>query len=199
MAENIRELIEQIQHEGIRSAQEKAAEIEAQARKKAEAVIEEARAKAQKLLDDAKDQIAKAGQSSEALLKQSARDMILNLKKEINTTLEKIILNSVSEALNPQELFRIIALLIKEYADKAKGEVIVSLKKEDLEVLEKDFLKQLKEELKKPITLKVADNIQAGFVISYDSGKSYFDFSDKALAEYIGGYLKPKLKTIFNL
>jgi vacuolar-type H+-ATPase subunit E/Vma4 len=43
-----------------------------------------------------------------------------------------------------------------------------------------------------------SEDISSGFIISYDQGKSYFDFSDKALAEYIAGYLKPQLSEILK-
>ena len=46
--------------------------------------------------------------------------------------------------------------------------------------------------------LKPAEDILGGFTISFDSGKSQFDFTDQALAEYIGQYLKPKLEEILQ-
>ena len=47
--------------------------------------------------------------------------------------------------------------------------------------------------MEKKIILKPAEEISGGFTISFDNGKSCYDFTDKALAEYIGTYLKPKL------
>jgi vacuolar-type H+-ATPase subunit E/Vma4 len=44
--------------------------------------------------------------------------------------------------------------------------------------------------------LRPAEEISGGFTISFDDGKSCYDFTDKALAEYIGIYLKPKLNQI---
>jgi vacuolar-type H+-ATPase subunit E/Vma4 len=93
-------------------------------------------------------------------------------------------------------LSKILSSLIKNYS--AKENVIISLNKEDLRKLEKGLLDTLKEEVRKGITLRPSDDIQAGFIISYDSGKSYYDFTDTALAEYIGLHLKPKLKEILE-
>ena len=72
------------------------------------------------------------------------------------------------------------------------------MKKEDQEKIEKGLLAELKEEVKKGITLKPSEDIAGGFIISYDAGKSHFDFTDKALAEYFSLYLKPKIGQMLN-
>ena len=48
------------------------------------------------------------------------------------------------------------------------------------------------------VVCREVQDIRAGFVISYDGGKSQWDFSDKALAEYIGSCLNPKLNVILE-
>jgi len=75
---------------------------------------------------------------------------------------------------------------------------MVILKKEDLEALEKSYLNRLEDETKTGILLRPSEEIAGGFTISFDSGRSYYDFSDRALAEYIGTYLKPKLNQILK-
>ena len=72
------------------------------------------------------------------------------------------------------------------------------LKEQDKIKLEGHFLNKLKGELKKGIELRGQADIQAGFIISFDSGKSHFDFSDKALAQYLGSYVKPKVAEILR-
>ena len=196
MAEEIKDLIEKIQQEGVRAAEDKAKEIENQAERQAEEIIRKAKLEAGKLIREAKEEIAKSQESSKILLKQAGRDLIISLKKEINKILDKLILFNVRQALGPQELAKILSSLIKNYS--AKENVIISLNKEDLRKLEKGLLDTLKEEVRKGITLRSSDDIQAGFIISYDSGKSYYDFTDTALAEYIGSHLKPKLKEILE-
>lgn len=196
MAEEIKALIEKIQQEGIQVAQDKAKEIEALARRQAEEIVKKAKAEAEKLISEAKEQIAKREESTRILLQQAGRDVLLGLRKEINAMLERLIISGIRQALTAEELAKILTTLIKNY--HGKENIIVLLKKEDLEKLEKGFLDALKEETKKGIALHPAEDIQAGFIISYDNGKSYYDFTDEALAEYIGSYLKPKLKEIFK-
>jgi len=198
MAEEIKDLIEKIQQEGIRVAEDKAKEIEAKARQQAEELLKKAKTEAEKIISQAKAETAKTQESTKVLLQQAGRDLMLTLRKEINTLLDRLIVSGAKEALRPEELTRIIASLIKNYHQKDQENIIVSLNKTDLEKLEAGLLSELGREAKKGITLKSQDEILAGFIISFDAGKSHFDFTDKALADYIGTYLKPKLKEILQ-
>ena len=196
MAEEIKNLIEKIQQEGFKVAEDKAKDIQEQAKHHAKEIIEKAKNEADKIILDAKDKIAKMEESSKATLKQVSRDLLLSIKKEVNTLLGKLIVSNVRQSLNPDELAKIITMLIKDH--KGKEDIIISLKKEDLEKLEKVFVGELKEEVKKGIVLRPSEDILGGFIISYDGGKSHFDFTDKALAEYIGSYIKPKIGEIIK-
>jgi len=198
MAEEIKDLIEKIQQEGIRVAEDKAKEIETKARQQAEELLKKAKTEAEKIISQAKAETAKTQESTKVLLQQAGRDLMLTLRKEINTLLDRLIVSGAKEALRPEELTRIIASLIKNYHQKDQENIIVSLNKTDLEKLEAGLLSELGREAKKGITLKSQDEILAGFIISFDAGKSHFDFTDKALADYIGTYLKPKLKEILQ-
>ncbi len=196
MTEQIKDLIEKIQQEGVATAENKAKTIEDDAERKARDIIAEAKNEARKLIEDAAGKAAKMEENTKSLLKQAGRDLLLNLKEEINNTLNKIIIRDVRKSLTPQEIVKIIGRLIKDYAEGKSADI--SLNSEDYRIMEQGLLNELGEEIKKGITLKPSEDIAAGFIISYDAGKSFFDFSDKALAEYISLYLKPKLREILG-
>lgn len=196
MAEDIQGLIEKINQEGIQKAEIKAAEIEAQAKKTAEGIVLKAQKEAENMLAEAKKEIANAQAKSQSLLKQAGRDFLLLLREEINAMLSRTILAELKQALSRERLQEIILELIR--AQKATGEIIITLKKEDAEALSQGLLAKLKDELRHKVSLKAGQDIHAGFTISFDSGKSYFDFTDKALADYIGAYLKPRLNQLLQ-
>lgn len=191
MAEEIKALIEKIQQEGVQAAQAKAQAITEEANIQAKAILVKAKQEADKILNEAQEKISKMQASAQASLKQAARDLLIKLHGEINARLEKLIALRAREALAPQELAGIIGKLVSEYGAQEKGQVIISLSKEDLEKIEKSFLDGLKEEVKKGITLRANEDISAGFTISFDAGRSNFEFTDKALAEHLAAYLKP--------
>lgn len=198
MTEQLKELIEKIQQEGIKAAEDKARRIEAEARCRAEDIIEEARKEAEALILSAKGKAARHEESTQTSLKQVGRDVLLALKSEINEMLNRLMTARVREALTPAELAQVLGALIKEAGVLEKADVVVALKKEDVEKLEKGFLGELKKHVQGNITLKASDDVRGGFTISYDGGKSLFDFTDKALAEYISLILKPKLADILS-
>lgn len=192
MAENIQNLIKKIQEEGIKTAQEQARDIEAKAKLEAQAIIEKARREAEKLISEAKEKISREEDSSNVLLKQAARDLLLKLRKELEQMLQRIIMQEVQGAFKAGELEKIITSLLKESLD-AHSSALVVLSKEDYARLEGHFLDKLREEIKKGVVLKSSEEISGGFTLSFDQGKSCFDFTDKALSEYLGSSLKPKL------
>ncbi len=198
MAESIQALIDKINQEGIQAAEEKARGIELQANIKAEEILKKAGLEAEGMELDAQEKITKLQEKERALIKQAGRDLLLELKEEINTMLHKLIEKQVQSSLTAENMFKILTSIIQSACKEEKSEIIITLNKDDLKILEADFLAKLKEEVKKEVVLKPSDVIRGGFVISFDAGKSHFDFSDKELAEYIAAFLKPKLKEILT-
>jgi V/A-type H+-transporting ATPase subunit E len=198
MAEEIRDLIEKINQEGIRAAEEKAQKIEAAARQRSDEILSAARLEAEQMLAAAKERIRREDEKEKILLTQAGRDLLISLRKEITTMLGRIVVSDVRRTLTPEALFKLLSEVIRNYSAGERGATIVLLNAEDLGALEKDFLYKLSEETKKEIVLRPAEEISGGFIISFDSGKSCYDFTDQALADYIGTYLKPKLNQILQ-
>jgi len=197
MADELKGLLEKIQEDGVRVAEEKARAIEDEALRSAQRVSNNAKAEARRMISEAESKIARTEDSSKAALKQASRDVIITLKKEISDTLERIISSHVHKALASEEMAKILTGLIKS-ATCDSNKVAITLKKEDLEKVEKVLLGELSHEVRKGITLKSSDEIRGGFLISYDAGKSHYDFTDKALAEYISANLAGRLKEILK-
>jgi vacuolar-type H+-ATPase subunit E/Vma4 len=198
MVDEIRDLIEKINQEGIRAAEEKGREIEAAARAQADEILLQARHEAERMTAAAEERIRRQDESERALLAQAGRDLLLSLRKEIHAMLGRIIASDTGQSLTPEALSRLVSDVVHRYSPDEQGDILVSLKKEDLEILEKHFLHRLREETKRNIVLRPAEEISGGFVISFDSGRSAYDFTDRALADYIGTRLKPKVRGILE-
>jgi V/A-type H+-transporting ATPase subunit E len=196
MPEEIRDLIEKINQEGIKAAEEKAQNIESLAKQKADDILSQARLEAEKIITAAEDKVRREYTAEKALLAQAGRDLLLSLRKEINAMLNRIVVSDIQQALTPERLSGLLSEIVRNYEGVENSDITVFLKKEDLEILEKTFFQKLREETNKKIVLKPTEEISGGFTISFDSGKSCYDFTDRALAEYIGLYLKPKLNQL---
>ncbi|MFA6357468.1 MAG: V-type ATP synthase subunit E family protein [Candidatus Omnitrophota bacterium] len=198
MAQEIKDLITQIQQEGIKTAEENAARIKAEADALAQKIIADAKVQAKKIIEQANAETKKMEDSVQASLKQAGRDLLLSLRKEINLMLDRLVKVGVGQALTAEELAKIIQALIKNAPLSLGSEIIVSLNQQDKGKIEKEFLGKLVQETKKQITLKSSEGVEGGFVISFDNGKSIFDFSSEALAEYLSGSQRPELAKILK-
>ena len=198
MAEEIRDLIEKINKEGIRAAEEKAQIIESAAKQRADEILSLAKREAEEIVAAAKDRVRREDEKEKILLAQAGRDLLLSLRKEINAMLDCIVVAEVRDALTPEALSGIISGAVRNYCSAKQGNVTVFLNNGDLEILDKHFMNKLSEETKKTIILRPSKEISGGFTISFDEGKSCHDFTDRALADNIGTLLKPKLNQILR-
>jgi V/A-type H+-transporting ATPase subunit E len=198
MTEELKNLIEKIQQEGVQAAEEKAAAIVADACRERDRLLAEAQKEAQEQLRQAVAEISSREEKTRALLSQASRDMLLALRQEINLMLERLLLEEVRGAFSVELLEKILQELILKSAAAAGGEVVISVSEREFKRLQEGLFAQLRNEVKKGLVLSSSDQLRAGFTISFDSGKSQFDFSDQALAEYLGAYLKPSLKELLR-
>ncbi len=195
MSENLKGLLEKINQEGIKSAEEKAMVIEDKAGKNAEKILGDARKLADEIIRKAKAEAEKTKASADLSVKQASRDLLLGLKEDIRKTLNKIIAGEINQALSSEEIAGILAGLIDKYAEKngKADDIKILVKKEDLEKIKNTFVSKLKDKIKAGVEFRPSQNINAGFSISFDKGKSYFDFSDEGLLEALSAYLNPEL------
>ena len=198
MAQEIKDLIAKIQQEGIQVAQVQAAQIKAEAERDSLKIISEAKIEAQRIIQQANSQAKRLDESTQAALKQAGRDLLISLRQEIISMLDRLIKLDLRQALTAEDLSGIIAALIKNAPLSLGSQIIVSLNKQDKDKLEQGLLKRLVEETKKTIVLKSTEGIDSGFVISFDAGKSIFDFSGPALSDYLSSCLRPELSKILN-
>lgn len=198
MEEDIQGLIEKIQEEGVKEAEVRARQIEQSARSRAKQIVEEAQEQARQIHQKTQAEIETDRKNSEESLRQAARDLIISLRTQIRRMLDGVVKEEVSGALSAQDLQQILSSLIKSCSKESGGRIEVTLSQTDEEKLRGHFLSALRAELRDGVTLKSSDGIAAGFTISFDAGSSQYDFTDKAITEYLGKTIKPALARIFS-
>ncbi len=198
MSENLKGLLEKINQEGIRSAEEKAKAIEDKAKKDAEKILLDSKKLADEIVQKARLEAEKIKVSASLSVKQASRDLLLGLKEDIRNMLNKIVAGEITKALSNEEIAGILADLIGKYSDKngKADDIKILVKKEDLEKIKNTFISKLKDKVKAGVEFRPSQNISAGFSISFDKGKSYFDFSDEGRLEALSVYLNPELAKI---
>ncbi len=200
MSQHVQELIDKIKTEGLQAADQKAKEVEDSAKALVQRIIADAEVKAKHIVADAEAKAQATRESTEMALKQAARDTLLALRKEIEGVLQKVIAKELKGALSPEQLAGIVSEIVKGSvkANLAESNIEVTVSAADLKTFEDGFAAKLQKEIKQPVTFKSADGISTGFTISFDEGKSCFDFTDASLVEYLGTYLDTQVAALLN-
>lgn len=200
MAEIIQELINKIKSEGIETADKMSKDIIADAKNQSRAIIEQAKKQAEQIIADAKKESEQLQQSTRMSLKQAARDMILTLRQEVREVLKQVIDQEVRDSLTPDNLMKIIhAVIERSIADKTvETDIHVFLNEQDCQKIKEGFIAKLQKELKQEIYVHSSEDVTKGFTISFDGGKSQFDFTDESLAQYMSACLNPYLAELMK-
>ena len=198
MPQQIQELIDKIKAEGVQEAQTRAAAIEAEAQQKAATIIKEAKATAEKIVADAQHEAQKAKEAGTMALQQAGRTTLLSVRKDIESILKKIIVHSVKDGLTAEVMGKVLEACVAQALSKGNTDIQVVVSPELLTQLKEGFVAKLQHQLKVGITLKSSNDVGKGMAVSFDNGKSQFDFSDAALADYLGAYLNTELAMIIK-
>ncbi|MGH4036806.1 MAG: V-type ATP synthase subunit E [Sphaerochaeta sp.] len=195
MAQQIQELVESIQKEGIDKANEKAAKIISEANSKAKEIINQAKKDASKMLSDAEKEIALRDQSAQASLQQASRDVQLSLKKALTAQLDSLLVKKTGEAFTGDNLVKLIKSVISLDLTDAKTTEL-QLSEKEFKALAAELTKELGSEIKKGLEIKPVKNVNVGFRLAEKDGSGYFDFSDEAAAKLMTPFLSPAIAEI---
>jgi len=200
MAEHVQELINKIKKEGVAEAETQARQITEEAEARAKAIVDEAQESAHLIIDQGKKQTQQMEDAARAALKQAGRDTLLKLRGAINDLVRDLVAQDLRGALSGSELAGIIETAIQSYMkqDTDVTDIKVLLSSNDLEKIKSGFLAELKDRLKKPITLQSREDIGAGFILSFNKETSSFDFSDSSLVEYLSHFLNDELASLMK-
>ncbi len=198
MAQQIQDLVDSIQKEGIEKANKQAELIIAEANKKADDIIKNAKKEADKVLSDADKEIALRDQSAKASLTQAARDVQLSLKKALTEQINNLLEEKVSSAFKTKDFIKLIKDVISlDFCDVKNTELQISEK--DYEALAETLAKELGDKIKKGLEIKPVKTINVGFKLADKDGSGYFDFTDDATAKLLIPFLSPAIaKIVFN-
>ncbi|MGD1822882.1 MAG: V-type ATP synthase subunit E family protein [Pleomorphochaeta sp.] len=198
MAQQIQDLVDSIQKEGIEKANKQAEQIIAEANKKAEDIITSAKKDAKKALSDADKEIALRDQSAKASLTQAARDVQLSLKKALTEQINTLLEEKVSNAFKTKDFVKLIKEVISlDFCDVKSTELQISEK--DYEALAATLTKELGDKIKKGLEIKPVKSVNVGFKLADKDGSGYFDFTEEATAKLMIPFLSPAIaKIVFN-
>jgi len=184
MSEDLQNLLEKINREGVEKAQAKADEIIAAAKAKADALVKEAHAEAERAKVEAEKSAADYAARAAETVKQSARDTVLKVEESVTKMLTDLLAKDVEVALaKPDTLGALVADAVKGLAGTA--EIALPAK----------LAPALKAQLAAQGNVKVVmdEALDAGFSVRIDGGRVEHAFTGEAVAAELAKRLRPDL------
>ena len=196
MEVQLESLVRSIKSDGVESARKEAANIIAQAKEESQRIIAHAQEEATQTRQRAKADAEKLKQTVEDALRQSARDMVLAVRKNMEELFRKLLQQDVANVLSGEGLERIILSLLKGWA--LDSSVDIQLSAADADALSESLIKKLKDELlNEDFAIKPLEGMKAGLRISFRNGTAYFDFTDEEISNALAQLLSPKFISYF--
>lgn len=198
MAQQIQDLVESIQKEGIDKANKQAEQIITDAKSKADEIIKSAKKESEKILSDAEKEVALRDQSAKASLSQAARDVQLSLKKALTAQINALLEEKVSKAFKTKDFVKLIKDVISlDLSDPKTTELQIS--EDDYKALAETLTKELGDKIKQGLEIKPVKSVNVGFKLADKDGSGYFDFSEEATAKLMVPFLSPAIaEIVFN-
>ncbi|MBN2834575.1 MAG: V-type ATP synthase subunit E [Candidatus Delongbacteria bacterium] len=189
----LKELIDKIKNDGVKSAEESAKAIITDAESKAKQILLDAEKKANDLKTSSQREAELVKQSSTDAVKQAARDLVIDLKKEIEGIFSNLVKSGVESALTGEALGDAIVAVLSNWDKDKVSNLSVLLPANDEEAVKKVISKKLGDLLKSGLEIKPVKTISAGFKVSEKDGNAYYDFSAEGVGEMMATYLSPSL------
>ena len=191
MAEELQQLLEKIQRDGVDKANAEAAAIVAKAKAEADTIVkkaqEDAAAAEAKGKADAEAYAARARET----ISQAARDTVLKVKEDVTKLLTQLLAQDVSAAL-ATEAVPLAAAAVKELVTGSGAEVAASAKLVDA------LRAQLAAQAQNGVKVVADEMTGAGFTVKLDNGRVAHDFTDAAISEALAQRLRPDLAALLK-
>jgi V/A-type H+/Na+-transporting ATPase subunit E len=199
MAEDLQGLLNRIQSQGVKKAEDEKASILATAKDEAAKIIAAATEKAETLVKKAEKDASASEARAKAAIQQASRDVVLALKAELSTRLKSVVKDCLGQALNADTLSKIIIEMVKAGAQGKTGVgVELLLAKKDSEELEKMVKGGLLANLQAKPVISIGRDFSSGLKIGFTGSDVYFDLSDEALSSIICEFVGPKLAALID-
>lgn len=198
MADEIQNLLEKIQKDGVDKARTEAEKILASAREQAIALVKDAEKSAQTMVKQAREEADVFEARGKKTLEQAARDIVISVGNAIERILKAVVAEKTGEALSAEALGKILEAAVRAYVEKGmiEGRLEILVGPEDVKKLGSHFMGQLRSRFRDNVEIRAERGVRGGFMASFKDGKLHHDFTTDAIADAICEGIRPQLAEI---
>ena len=192
MSEELQQLLEKIQRDGVDKANAEAAAIVAKAKDEANALVKNAEEEAAATRAKAEEEAAAYAARARETISQAARDTVLKVKEDVTKLLTQLLAQDVTAAL-ANEAVPLAAAAVKELVTgSAAAEVATASKFVDA------LRAQLAAQAQSGVKVVADDMTGAGFTVKLDNGRVEHDFTDAAISGALAQRLRSDLAELIK-
>lgn len=195
MTEDLQQLLEKIQRDGVDKARAEASSILENATNEAASLIASAKAEADKIKTDANVEAEAYATRAGETISQSARDVLLYVEKSVTALMEELLQKDVNTALNSEEITAaLVQEAVKTYMS-GKESIEIAAAEKMVEALRAKLAVAASE----GVNIVIDKTTGSGFRVKLADGRIEHDFTGKAVADAIAKQLRPELAALLKL
>ena len=200
MPEQLDSLLQKIQEEAVTSAEVKAKEKISEAEEKAAKIISEAEKKAEDIVYQAETKAKLFAENGKKSLEQSARDLLIYLRKSIDKHFDVIYKKEISLLMPLEKIQDILIKLATDAREKGISPhgIKVFLSEEDYIGMADFFINKFHEEVKQGAEFHPLPGIKHGFRICISDKDVQYDYSDEVIVKLLSELVSPTLEKILK-
>lgn len=192
----LKELIDTIQRDGVDKVRQESETLLRQARAQADGIVAAAQAQAVALLANARREQEQLERSGRESLKQASRDLLLGVRKQLESLFSALLKEKSREALKDKAITAAIAAMIANWTPERQDKIELLLPQKQFTSLAKTLRKALAGKIAAGIEIKAAAEVANGFRVAEKDGHAYYDFSAESIAESLALFLNPAMAGI---
>ncbi len=194
----LKELIDTIHRDGVNKGRQESDELLKQAQAQADDIVAAAQAKADSLLVNARREQERMDQSGRESLKQASRDLMLQVRKQLEDIFSSLLKEKARETLSSDEAAAAIITMISNWSPERQDQIELLLPKKRFEAMSSSLRKSLAEKIAAGIEIKAAVELKSGFRVAEKDGQAYFDFSAESISDGLALFLNPVMAKIVS-
>lgn len=198
MAEKLQSLLDRINEKGVKEAEAAAANIIAAAEKDAATIREKAKADAAATAKEAAEKADALEKRAEAAVRQAARDIILELREELQRRMTRAVADTTGQAMTPEFMTSLIREFAAKFGADPNGKMTVLTAVKNVAALDQALKSALAAGFKTSPQVFGDSSIRGGFEVEFKGGEVYFDFTEEAVTALVADYIGPRLAAILK-
>ena len=198
MSNKLQELTDRLYNEGLSKGKEEGEILLFKARKEADEIIANARKQAEDIVTEAENRAAQLKEKAESDIKMASEQALMATKKDIENLLVNALCAEETEKVLSEEKFlkEIILAVAQKFSTQQSEDISLVLPASLKSMLEPWVSTELKQALKKEISVDFSKKIKGGFSIGPQNGSWYISMSDESFKALISEYLRPVTKKL---